>query len=385
MLRTGLKSGNLADFRYLNMIAKTAEQISNVNICSKILGLSDAGGTDTANYIYHTQIRDRITLVSVYVSSSSLSSPSYPSISTAVDENGTSLIGSYNFISAVLEEFDHVVDGITYKVTFLKKTYAVAIAALNKRVRLKIYPLSSSAKDFDATYLNSMFIMQIDSSLTGITLAEDEVVASYEYINKMKEAFRLNMSYNLAVIDTLGNKQLNYSILNYLNVYNDLYEVLSLTGERAYIGYEGATSFETGTAIIWDLFLQSTITAGTLLDYTIFTQTQTNINKLLDRYYLDTRIANGLSLTTTDTLNKSINSIYQDALNSYDLVMLNRDFANRLQGKLYYPTIGRALVTEGNPETPIDLDIIMNNNIDNMNFSHELTLINGYKLKFSIS
>ncbi len=386
MLRTGLKGGSLPDYRYLNMIAKTAEQISNVNISSKILGLSDAGKTDAANYIYHTQLRDRITLVAVYVSSASLSSPSYPSISAASDENGTSLLTNYSFVSDVSEEFDYIVDGVTYKVTFLKRTYAVAVAGVGKRTQYKIYPLIYPAKDFDATYLNSLFVMQVDSSLTGITLAEDETASSYVYLNKIKEAFRLNMSYNLACIDTLGSRTVNEGILSFISTYNDLYEVLSLTGELAYVGYEGGINYDTGAVIIWDLHLISALTTGTLLDATIFEQSQTNINKLLNSYYRkNVQIANGLSLTTTGTLNLAVNSIFQDALNSYDLVMLNRDFANRLQGKLYYPTIGRSLVTEGNPEVPIDLNIVMSNNIDNMSFSHELTLINGYKLKFSIS
>jgi hypothetical protein len=378
MLRTGLKGGNLVDFRYINLIAKTAEQIANVNISSKIKGLSDAGKTNIANTIYHTQIRDRLTLVAVYVSSASLSSPSYPFLNAVSDENGVNLLASYSSLGDALEEFDHEVDGAIYKVTFLKKTYAVDPSVLDKRGKYEIYPMALSFKDFDTTYLNSMFIMQIDANITDIDLLTESETSSYSYWNKIKEAFRLNMSYNMKCVDNNGNEVTSVAVARFLNYMNDFYEC---GGDE--VDYYTSSIYGT-----YPGFFEKTVTAGTSFSYTVFTQNNVNTRKL-NQYKVSPdqgdSIQGALYLTTTDTLNLAINSIFQDALNSYDLVMLNRDFANRLQGKLYYPTIGDSLVTTGNAECPIDLNIVMNNNIDNLNFNKELTLINGYKLKFSIS
>jgi len=386
MLKTGFKAGMLVDYNILNQVILTAEQMSNVNICSKILGLSDADGTDTANYFYHTQLKNILCLVSVYVSDTSLTGATYPSLSSAFDESNNNLISNYSLISNLSEEFDYVGTEKTYKVTFLKTSYSVSAGGIGKRTKYKAYPISSSAKDFDNSLLNSMFVMQISNSLTSISLLEDDTISDFTNINKIKEAFRLNMSYNLISEDVNGKTTGGANIPEHIDLINDLYEIGSLTGDIPEIARINTYNLEDVTFIH---HLEKTTTSNTLFDYSVFTQNQDNqikIGRLVPSIYSTyIGVSKGIYLTTTDTFNLAINSISQDALNSYDLVMILRDYSNRLQGKLYYPTIGNYISTVGNPNVPIDLQITFNNNIDNLKFDYELTLVNNCKLRFAIS
>ncbi len=373
MLEVGFRGGTILDFRQLNLIAKTAEQMANVNICSHIKGLSDNGKVILTNTIYQTQLKDRLMLVAVYASSSTLSLPSYqyPILTAVTDHNSNNLLAQFTFISNVSEEFDKVIDGVTYKITLAKTSYAVLAGGINKRLKIDFSPRGASEKDFDASFFNSMFVMQVDSVLTQISQLSDQELSDYAWFNKVKQAFRLNQSYNLAIYNLAGDRINASNIFNFINYYNDLYEVGALSGVSPYVG-----------VYLYDFFLTGVITTGTLFDYKVFTQTLLNFNKA--GRYSAVAINGGLYLTTTDTFNFAIDSITLDALNSYDLIMIKRDYANRLQGKLYYPVIGESLITTGNPVTPVNVNITMYNNINAEDYAYELELVNGYKLKFAI-
>ena len=383
MLEVGFRGGTLPDFRQLNLIAKTAEQMANVTVSSHLKGISDNGKTFLTNTVYHTQLKDRLMLVAVYISESSLTIPAYdyPILTAVHDYNNNNLLAQFTLISNVAEEFIKDIYGFSIKVTMIKTSYSVSSGAIDKRLKIGFSPIGTS-KDFDATYFNSMFIMQVNSGLVAIDKLLDGGLSDYTWINKIKEAFRLNQSYNIAIFDVSGSKTYSDYMIKYFNYYNDLYEVGTISGETTDIGFLVANSDIDGDSL-YRYFLESFVTSGALFDFSRFHQTQLNFNKI-DLANHKNIIKNGLYLTTTDTFNLAINSISDDALNSYDLIMLKRDFANRLQGKLFYPVVGTSLITTGNAEVPVNLNITMNNNIDDEDFAYELELINGYKLKFAI-
>lgn len=384
MLELGLRAGNLPDYRQLNLIASTAEQMANVNIIAHIYGLSDNDRTGTNNSIYYTQLRDRLVIYTIFVSESSLSTYLHPTLNSVYDIDNNDLTSNFVFISDTVEEFTKTVDEVDYKVTFLKTSYSVSSSAIDKRVKITFETITG-AKDFGDTYFNSLVVMQVDSNLTTISSLSDEQVSDYSWINKVKEAFRLNMSYSLTCVsEAIAYASYCRDTLRFMNYYNDLYELGAFTNFNPQIVSSLSDIYDTGEFYnVVPYYLTGTITSGTVFDYKTMTQTSANFNKGIEdegRF-----INNALYLTTTDTFNKAINSTQYDALNSYDLIMINRDYANRLQGQLYYSILGGAIRTSENPNVPVNVNVIFKSNIDEIPLDYEVTLINNFKLKFGIN
>jgi len=372
MLSTGIRAGTIPDYLMLNKFARTAEQMSNINIIAHIKALSDNQKTDTSNTIYFTQLRDRIMLLSIYISVAPLSSINYPVLGDIKDENGNVLTTDFTHISNQTETFNINIDENDYILTFVKASYSVAPASIGKRVQAIVNPIST-AKDFDDTYLNSLLVLQLDSVKEEIAMLQDGGLSSSVWLNKIKTALNKNFSYSLAVFDIAGNKTRSDNTFEYINNYNDLYEIGGLNGYQSYISMFD----DVGSA-----FLIGTLTTGTNFDYTNIEQSTANFNKT--KGLNSARLMGETYLTTTDTLSFSISSSTNAPLNSYDLIQIRNDIANRLQGRLYYPVIGVSLLTEGNAGSPVNADLIFKNNIDSINFNYSVELISGYRLRFAV-
>lgn len=389
MLLTGFKGGNVLNNLRLNKLIDTAEQVSNINVCSHIKGLSNDNGNNGTNTIYHKQERDRLVLVAVYFSTTSLTTDTYPSLLNVTGMNGVDEASSFLYTSSDTEIFNFVKDDVDYILTVKKTIYSVSIGGL-KRLKFTFKPMLP--KNWAGEKLNSMYVIQYDSVNTSIERTIEEGLSGITSLNQVKEAFRKRQSYNLTCEGINASYAQDNRFWKNILVQEDLYEFgipASSTLRFLDTAFTPPRSYQ----------ISSTKTTGTTFSYSVadigdlnfrqfdwFRRSDTSSHHRLETF--DGINYSNLSpyyLYTNSTKNLAINSITNDALNSYDLVMLYRDYSKRLQGRLLYPTIGIGVITTESTGAINFLDMIIKNREANADYDRYFTLTSGYKVKFAIT
>lgn len=398
MLLSGLKGGNLLNNIKLNKIFSTAEQMTNINVCSHIKALSNGGGLDHNNYIWHTQKRDRLVLVAVYFSGTGLISATYPALGQALDLNGVDYTSAFVNPNYDTETFDFTRGTGSYRLTIKKTTYEVS-AAGNKTLRFKFIPLTP--KSWVGEKLNSMYIIQFDSIKIDIANTIDGVVALKTDFNLVKQAFRKEFSYNLKIVDANNVATNANNMIPFISTENDLTEIGVPVNKRLryltkqevfspfYAAQMIASSLTTGTLFSNEQFISSYFDLYSRLknDATLAEFKLGMLFPYLNEFgtvAYEYRPGGMLYLTTATTENKALDSIDNDALNGYELTMLGNDYSDRLQGALFYPVIGQTLLTDDDTGGVYLFDMVIKNNLTDAFFDLSFTLTSGYKVKFAI-